>query len=164
MITASNDPWVKAAPVLLSVLRIVTGLLFMQHGAQKLFGMFGGSGEQRSVRPSIIVGQDAPPGAVAPQEQAGAVPAAEGVADGYLLPADASWGAALDQAAAERAEAERLAAEQAAAAEAARVAAAQKAASKPKSAPAPKKAAPQPIYRDDDDDDEWDDDDDEWDD
>lgn len=143
---------------------LVAAVLATSAGLGAAFGMFGGSDEQRSVRPSIIVGQDAPSGAVAPQEQAGAVPAAEGVADGYLLPADASWGAALDQAAAERAEAERLAAEQAAAAEAARVAAAQKAASKPKAAPAPKKAAPQPIYRDDDDDDEWDDDDDEWDD
>ena len=32
----------NAAPALLTVLRIGAGLLFMQHGAQKLFGMFGG--------------------------------------------------------------------------------------------------------------------------
>ena len=32
------------APVTHAVLRIGAGLLFMQHGAQKLFGMFGGMG------------------------------------------------------------------------------------------------------------------------
>ncbi|MEO5813370.1 MAG: DoxX family protein [Rhodanobacter sp.] len=35
--------WTKAAPYLLSILRIVSGLLFMQHGAQKLFGLLGGT-------------------------------------------------------------------------------------------------------------------------
>ena len=34
----------RAAPMLLSVLRIVAALLFMQHGLQKLFGWFGGMG------------------------------------------------------------------------------------------------------------------------
>ena len=34
--------WVRLAPVFLSVLRIVAALLFMQHGAQKLFGLLGG--------------------------------------------------------------------------------------------------------------------------
>jgi putative oxidoreductase len=37
----ATNPWVKAAPYLLSLLRIVAGLLFMQHGAQKLFGALG---------------------------------------------------------------------------------------------------------------------------
>lgn len=32
-------------PAALAVLRIGAGLLFMQHGAQKLFGMFGGVGD-----------------------------------------------------------------------------------------------------------------------
>lgn len=42
---AENNPffWTKASPYLLSILRIVAALLFMQHGAQKLFGMPGGS-------------------------------------------------------------------------------------------------------------------------
>jgi len=35
--------WTKASPYLLSILRIVGGLLFMQHGAQKLFGLLGGT-------------------------------------------------------------------------------------------------------------------------
>jgi putative oxidoreductase len=35
--------WTKASPYLLSILRIVSGLLFMQHGAQKLFGLLGGT-------------------------------------------------------------------------------------------------------------------------
>ncbi|MEO6800858.1 MAG: DoxX family protein [Rhodanobacter sp.] len=34
--------WSKASPFLLSILRIVLALLFMQHGAQKLFGFGGG--------------------------------------------------------------------------------------------------------------------------
>jgi putative oxidoreductase len=38
---APSDPWAKLAPYLLSLLRIVTALLFMQHGAQKLFGLLG---------------------------------------------------------------------------------------------------------------------------
>ena len=35
--------WTKASPYLLSILRIVSGFLFMQHGAQKLFGVLGGT-------------------------------------------------------------------------------------------------------------------------
>ncbi|MFO1505479.1 MAG: DoxX family protein [Lysobacterales bacterium] len=34
--------WTQWSPVLLSLLRIVAALLFMQHGAQKLFGFPGG--------------------------------------------------------------------------------------------------------------------------
>ncbi len=33
--------WSKWSPVLLSILRIVVAFLFMEHGAQKLFGAFG---------------------------------------------------------------------------------------------------------------------------
>lgn len=41
----ANRPfiWTAASPYLLSVLRIIMGFLFMQHGAQKLFGLLGGS-------------------------------------------------------------------------------------------------------------------------
>ncbi len=35
--------WRQWAPRLLSILRIITAFLFMQHGAQKLFGLLGGS-------------------------------------------------------------------------------------------------------------------------
>lgn len=35
--------WARTSPFLLSLLRIITGFLFMQHGAQKLFGLLGGS-------------------------------------------------------------------------------------------------------------------------
>jgi putative oxidoreductase len=34
--------WTRAAPFLLSILRIVLAFLFMQHGAEKLFGFGGG--------------------------------------------------------------------------------------------------------------------------
>ncbi|TBT87161.1 hypothetical protein ET989_02275 [Propioniciclava sinopodophylli] len=132
---------------------VVAMILAGSAGMGAVMGMMGGPEKQRSVRPSIVVGGGAVTNgsadADAPQEQADA-PGAEG----YLLPADGSWSAALDQAAAERAEAERLAAEAAAAA-------AQRSAQQVKAGP--KKAAPKPVYRaddDDDDDDEWDDDDD----
>jgi putative oxidoreductase len=35
--------WRQWAPRLLSILRIITAFLFMQHGAQKIFGLLGGS-------------------------------------------------------------------------------------------------------------------------
>lgn len=41
--TERSLAWTKASPYLLSILRIVSGLLFMQHGAQKLFGLLGGT-------------------------------------------------------------------------------------------------------------------------
>lgn len=41
--TERSLAWTKAAPYLLSVLRIASGFLFMQHGAQKLFGLLGGT-------------------------------------------------------------------------------------------------------------------------
>lgn len=41
MFSAANP---SAVAVLQAVLRIGAGLLFMQHGAQKLFGLFGGMG------------------------------------------------------------------------------------------------------------------------
>lgn len=37
-----TEPWAAAAGVTHAVLRIGAGLLFMQHGCQKLFGWFGG--------------------------------------------------------------------------------------------------------------------------
>jgi putative oxidoreductase len=42
---ASSNPWTKASPYLLSILRIIAAFLFMQHGAEKLFGVPGGSFE-----------------------------------------------------------------------------------------------------------------------
>ena len=135
---------------------VVAMILAGSAGMGAVMGMMGGPEKQRSVRPSIVVGGGAVTNgsadADAPQEQAAAPLDAPG-AEGYLLPADGSWSAALDQAAAERAEAERLAVEAAAAA--------QRSAQQVKAGP--KKAAPKPVYRaddDDDDDDEWDDDDD----
>lgn len=41
--TSTRSPVLTAGSVLHAVLRIGAGLLFMQHGAQKLFGMFGGN-------------------------------------------------------------------------------------------------------------------------
>lgn len=37
-----GSSWAKASSPLLSILRIVIALLFMQHGAEKLFGLGGG--------------------------------------------------------------------------------------------------------------------------
>jgi len=49
--------WSKAAPILLSILRIVTGLLFMQHGGDKLLGYPAGdpisSGEIFTITPGL---------------------------------------------------------------------------------------------------------------
>ena len=42
--TASRGATARATPILHAVLRIGAGLLFMEHGAQKLFGWFGGFG------------------------------------------------------------------------------------------------------------------------
>lgn len=42
--TRASGVLARAAPAAHAVLRIGTALLFMQHGAQKLLGMFGGSG------------------------------------------------------------------------------------------------------------------------
>lgn len=39
-----RSPLARYEPQLLSILRIVTGLLYMQHGLQKLVGWFGGMG------------------------------------------------------------------------------------------------------------------------
>jgi putative oxidoreductase len=39
-----TEPWSAAAGVTHAVLRVGAGLLFMQHGLQKLFGWFGGMG------------------------------------------------------------------------------------------------------------------------
>jgi putative oxidoreductase len=42
-----------AAPISLGILRIGAGLLYMQHGAQKLFGLFGGMGPQHPTVPLV---------------------------------------------------------------------------------------------------------------
>lgn len=39
-----NQSLAKVQPAALAVFRVAAGLLFMQHGLQKLFGMFGGMG------------------------------------------------------------------------------------------------------------------------
>ena len=41
--TNRSMDWGRASPYLLSVLRIASGFLFMQHGAQKLFGLLEGT-------------------------------------------------------------------------------------------------------------------------
>jgi putative oxidoreductase len=41
--TKVDSRWRGWTPYLLSVVRIITGFLFMQHGAQKIFGLLGGS-------------------------------------------------------------------------------------------------------------------------
>jgi putative oxidoreductase len=38
-----DSRWRGWTPYLLSIMRIITGFLFMQHGAQKIFGLLGGS-------------------------------------------------------------------------------------------------------------------------
>jgi putative oxidoreductase len=45
--------WSRWSPVLLSVLRIVVAFLFMQHGAQKLFG-FPGAGDHKVELASLM--------------------------------------------------------------------------------------------------------------
>ena len=37
----TSDAWARWQPITLSLLRIVAGLLYIPHGAQKLFGAFG---------------------------------------------------------------------------------------------------------------------------
>lgn len=41
----SSSLWTRSSPFLLSLLRIIAAFLFMQHGAEKLFGYPGGSFE-----------------------------------------------------------------------------------------------------------------------
>jgi putative oxidoreductase len=48
-----RDHLTGAAPVMRAVLRIGAGLLFMQHGAQKLLGMFGGMGPEGGTAPLL---------------------------------------------------------------------------------------------------------------
>lgn len=38
-----DSRWREWTPYLLSIMRIITGFLFMQHGAQKIFSLLGGS-------------------------------------------------------------------------------------------------------------------------
>jgi putative oxidoreductase len=49
--TSITDRLASLAPVGHAVLRIGSGLLFMQHGMQKLFGMFGGVGAPGATAP-----------------------------------------------------------------------------------------------------------------
>jgi len=44
----------RVAPTMLSIFRIVTALLFMQHGLQKLLGWFGGMGGGATAEPMTL--------------------------------------------------------------------------------------------------------------
>ena len=50
------DILARSQPQLLSVLRIVAGLIFMQHGLQKLVGWFGGVGDGGTVELLSLMG------------------------------------------------------------------------------------------------------------
>ena len=132
---------------------LIASVLVSSAGLGVAFGLAGGlppRPDDQVLRPSIVVErEDAQPG-----------PAEPGVADqdaaGFLLPPDGEWSAALEQAEAERIAVERVAAEQA---EAERVDVERASAERRTKAESTKKAAPKPVYREDDHDDGDDDDD-----
>ncbi|MBW3552780.1 MAG: DoxX family protein [Gemmatimonadetes bacterium] len=52
-VRSTRWPLTRAAPAMRAALRIGAGLLFMQHGAQKLLGWFGGFGPEGGTAPLI---------------------------------------------------------------------------------------------------------------
>lgn len=46
--------WTKASPYLRSILRIVMGFLYMQHGSEKLLGFLPGQGQMNLISPDKI--------------------------------------------------------------------------------------------------------------